>query len=127
MRKRRNFSAEFKAKVALENAISRHGVPDLLNTDQGVQFSSFGFINALKTAGVRISMGGRGRWMDNVFIERLWRSVKWEYVNFRSLSSVLSCGVVFLIIFTFLIGRHLILLFLMGNAPWKCIMIFSVP
>ena len=59
--------------AALEEAIARHGRPDIFNTDQGSQFTSFAFTTTLKDADIRISMDGRGRWMDNVFIERLWR------------------------------------------------------
>ena len=66
--------------AALEEAIARYGKPDIFNTDQGSQFTSFAFTNTLREAGVRISMDGRGRWMDNVFIERLWRSLKYECV-----------------------------------------------
>ena len=66
--------------AALEEAIARYGKPDIFNTDQGSQFTSFTFTNTLRDAGIRISMDGRGRWMDNVFIERLWRSVKYECV-----------------------------------------------
>ena len=66
--------------AALEEAIARHGRPDIFNTDQGSQFTSFPFTNTLRDAGIRISMDGRGRWMDNVFIERLWRSLKYECV-----------------------------------------------
>jgi putative transposase len=66
--------------AALEEAIATHGKPDIFNTDQGSQFTSFTFTNMLKDAGIRISMDGRGRWMDNVFIERLWRSLKYECV-----------------------------------------------
>jgi putative transposase len=66
--------------AALEEAISRYGKPDIFNTDQGSQFTSFAFTNTLKDADIRISMDGRGRWMDNVFIERLWRSLKYECV-----------------------------------------------
>ena len=65
---------------AVEEAIQRHGTPDIFNTDQGSQFTSFAFTNTLRDAGIRISMDGRGRWMDNVFIERLWRSLKYECV-----------------------------------------------
>ena len=65
---------------AVEEAISRYGVPDIFNTDQGSQFTSLEFTGALKEAGTRISMDGKGRWMDNVFIERLWRSAKYECV-----------------------------------------------
>jgi len=56
--------------AALEEAIARHGKPDIFNTDQGSQFTGFAFTNTLREAGIRISMDGRGRWMDNVFIER---------------------------------------------------------
>jgi transposase InsO family protein len=66
--------------AALEEAIARHGKPDIFNTDQGSQFTSFAFTTTLKDAGIRISLDGRGRWMDNVFIERLWRSLKYECV-----------------------------------------------
>jgi len=66
--------------AALEAAIARHGRPDIFNTDQGSQFTSFAFTTTLKDAGIRISMDGRGRWIDNVFIERLWRSLKYECV-----------------------------------------------
>jgi putative transposase len=66
--------------AALEQAIARYGRPDIFNTDQGSQFTSFAFTNTLKDAGIHISMDGRGRWMDNVFIERLWRSLKYECV-----------------------------------------------
>jgi putative transposase len=66
--------------AALEEAMARYGKPDIFNTDQGSQFTSFAFTNTLRDAGIRISMDGRGRWMDNVFIERLWRSVKYECV-----------------------------------------------
>ena len=65
---------------ALEEALSKHGKPEIFNTDQGSQFTSPEFTNVLKTAGVKISMDGKGRWMDNVFIERLWRSLKYECV-----------------------------------------------
>ncbi|MGY3238167.1 putative transposase [Bradyrhizobium sp. USDA 4472] len=61
---------------ALEEALARFGRPEIFNTDQGSQFTSAPFIGTLAATGVRISMDGRGRWMDNVFIERLWRSLK---------------------------------------------------
>ncbi len=66
--------------AALEEAIARYGRPGIFNTDQGSQFTSFAFTTTLSDAGIRISMDGRGRWMDNVFIERLWRSLKYECV-----------------------------------------------
>jgi putative transposase len=65
---------------ALEEALDRFGKPEIFNTDQGGQFTSPRFTGMLQDAGVRISMDGRGRWMDNVFIERLWRSLKYECV-----------------------------------------------
>jgi putative transposase len=65
---------------ALEEALGRFGRPEIFNTDQGSQFTSPRFTGMLQQAGVRISMDGRGRWMDNVFIERLWRSLKYECV-----------------------------------------------
>jgi putative transposase len=65
---------------ALEEAMSRFGRPEIFNTDQGSQFTSDEWIKVLEDAGVAISMDGKGRWIDNVFIERLWRSVKYEEV-----------------------------------------------
>ena len=65
---------------ALEEALALYGHPEIFNTDQGSQFTSFEFISALKENGIKISMDGKGRWMDNVFIERLWRSLKYECV-----------------------------------------------
>ena len=78
--------AEF-CVAALEEAMNRYGVPEIFNTDQGSQFTSLEFIQALKDAGVAISMDGKGRWMDNVMIERLWRSVKWEYLYLREVET----------------------------------------
>jgi len=79
---------------ALEEAIRRYGTPGIFNTDQGSQFTSFEFTAVLKEAGVRISMDGRGRWMDNVMIERLWRSLKYEcvYLNAFETGSELRRG-----------------------------------
>jgi putative transposase len=71
---------------ALAEALARYGRPDIFNTDQGSQFTSLDFTGALKDAGVRISMDGRGRCMDNVFIERLWRSLKYEAVYLHELT-----------------------------------------
>ena len=65
---------------ALEEAFAHHGVPEIINTDQGSQFTAMEWIEAVKTAGSRVSMDSKGRWMDNVFIERLWRSLKYECV-----------------------------------------------
>src|SRR4051794_6314842 len=65
---------------ALKEALARFGRPDIFNTDQGSQFTSSSFTGKLLAAAIRISMDGRGRWLDNVFIERLWRSLKYEDV-----------------------------------------------
>jgi len=65
---------------ALLDALARHGKPEIFNTDQGSQFTSNAFTGVLRAVEIKISMDGRGRWMDNVFIERLWRSVKYECV-----------------------------------------------
>jgi putative transposase len=73
---------------ALEEALSRHGTPEIFNTDQGAQFTSDAFTTVLKDAGVRISMDGKGRWIDNVFIERLWRSLKYEEVYLKAYENV---------------------------------------
>jgi putative transposase len=72
---------------ALEEALSKYGIPSIFNTDQGSQFTSFAFTSALQSHGVRISMDGRGRWLDNVFIERLWRSLKYENVYLNAYES----------------------------------------
>lgn len=73
---------------ALEEALERHGPPDIFNTDQGSQFTSDDFTQVLKDNGIRISMDGKGRWVDNVFVERLWRSVKYEEVYLRAYDSI---------------------------------------
>ncbi len=65
---------------ALEEALSEFGPPEIFNTDQGSQFTGKEWTTPLKAAGVAISMDGKGRWIDNIFIERLWRSVKYEDV-----------------------------------------------
>lgn len=65
---------------ALSEALERYGTPEIFNTDQGSQFTSTEFVGVLENAGVRVSMDGRGRWMDNVMVERLWRSLKYENV-----------------------------------------------
>ena len=66
----------------------RHGIPEIFNSDQGSQFTSEAFTGILNANGIRISMDGRGRWMDNVFIERLWRSVKYEDVYLKAYDSI---------------------------------------
>ncbi len=71
---------------ALEEALEKYGAPEIFNTDQGSQFTSINFTNVLKEHGIQISMDGKGRWMDNVFIERLWRSMKYECVYLKQFS-----------------------------------------
>lgn len=73
---------------ALEEAISKYGCPEIFNTDQGSQFTSEFFTGLLQSKGVAISMDGKGRWMDNVFIERLWRSVKYEDIYLKAYGSM---------------------------------------
>jgi putative transposase len=73
---------------ALEEAINRYGTPEIFNTDQGAQFTSDAFTGVLKDAEIRISMDGKGRWVDNVFVERLWRSLKYEEVYLKAYDSV---------------------------------------
>ena len=75
--------ADFCVEV-LEEALARHGKPGIFNSDQGSQFTSLAFTQVLKDAGVKISMDGRGRWMDNIMIERLWRSLKYECVYLQA-------------------------------------------
>jgi len=72
---------------ALEEALRRHGTPEIFNTDQGAQFTSDAFTDVLKQADIRISMDGKGRWIDNVFIERLWRSLKYEEIYLKAYES----------------------------------------
>ncbi len=73
---------------ALEEALKNFGAPEVFNTDQGSQFTSEAFTEILNAQGIRISMDGKGRWMDNVFIERLWKSVKYEEVYLKAYSSI---------------------------------------
>lgn len=82
-------SAEWCTEVFNE-AIRNHGIPEIFNTDQGSQFTSEIFINALKYNGIKISMDGKGRALDNIFIERLWRSVKYENVYLNVYENGLS-------------------------------------
>ena len=73
---------------ALKEAIARYGTPGIFNTDQGSQFTSDKFLEILENHGIDISMDGKGRWMDNVFIERLWWSVKYQDVYLKAYSSI---------------------------------------
>lgn len=73
--------------VALNEAIEKYGTPEMMNTDQGSQFTSQAFTSLLKDNNIQISMDGKGAWRDNVFVERLWRSVKYEEVYLRAYAS----------------------------------------
>jgi len=73
---------------ALEDTLAKHGKPEIFNTDQGSQFTSEAFTGVLKREGIRISMDGKGCWRDNVFVERVWRSIKYEEVYLRAYASV---------------------------------------
>jgi len=73
---------------ALQEAIEKYGCPSIFNTDQGSQFTSAGWIDELKANNIDISMDGKGRWMDNVFIERLWRSLKYECVYLNAFDNM---------------------------------------
>lgn len=72
---------------AVEDAIAKHGCPEIFNTDQGCQFTDRGFVELLKVHGIAISMDGKGAWRDNVFVERFWRSIKYEEVYLRAYES----------------------------------------
>ena len=74
--------------AALEEALAKHGKPEIFNTDQGSQFTSVDFTGVLTKNAIAISMDGKGSWRDNVFVERLWRSVKYEEVYLRAYGSV---------------------------------------
>ena len=76
---------------ALNAALERYGKPAIFNTDQGSQFTSRDWTDKLKAFGIQISMDGKGRWLDNVFIERLWRSLKQECVYYNAFDSVRDC------------------------------------
>lgn len=78
---------------ALKQAIDHYGIPDIFNTDQGSQFTSFQFTNILKDYEIKISMDGKGRWIDNVFIERLWRSLKYECVYLNNFENGLQAKI----------------------------------
>lgn len=71
---------------ALEDAIAQYGCPAIFNTDQSSQFTAESFTDTLRSHGIAISMDGKGRWMDNVFIERLWKSVKYEDIHLKAYS-----------------------------------------
>ena len=73
---------------AVEEALARHGTPKIFNTDQGSQFTSTDWIKLLAAREIKISMDGKGAWRDNVFVERLWRTIKYEQVYLRAYASV---------------------------------------
>jgi len=73
---------------AVEEALAKHGTPEIFNTDQGSQFTSTNFIKVLAAREIRISMDGKGAWRDNVLVERLWRTIKYEEVYLRAYASV---------------------------------------
>ena len=75
---------------AVEDAQARHGKPEIFNTDQGSQFTSTDFIRVLASRDIKISMDGKGAWRDNVFVERLWRTIKYEEVYLHVYASVLE-------------------------------------
>lgn len=76
------------AVEALEEAFTRYGQPDIVNTDQGSQFTASAFTEAVLSRGIRLSMDGKGSWRDNVFVERVWRSIKYEEVYLKAYESV---------------------------------------
>ena len=73
---------------AVREAITQYGCPEIFNTDQGCQFTSLEFTSLLKDQGIQISMDGKGCWRDNVFVERLWRSIKYEEVYLHAYDTV---------------------------------------
>jgi transposase InsO family protein len=74
--------------LEVEEAIAKYGCPEIFNTDQGIQFTAEAFTDTLHSRGIAISMNGKGRWMDNVFIERLWKSVKYEDIYLKAYGSM---------------------------------------
>jgi putative transposase len=76
------------AVEALEEAFAKYGQPEIVNTDQGSQFTATAFTEAVLSRGIRLSMDGKGAWRDNVFVERVWRSVKYEEVYLKAYESV---------------------------------------
>jgi putative transposase len=79
---------ELSAVRGAQDALARHGKPGIFNTDRGSQFTGSAFTGVLATNGIAISMDGKGAWRDSVFVERLWRSVKYEEVYLRANESV---------------------------------------
>ena len=81
------------AREIFEQACAHYGPPDIVNTDQGSQFTAEEFTEAVRDRGCRLSMDGRGAWRDNVFVERLWRSVKYECVYLKAYDGVRAAQV----------------------------------
>ena len=92
--------------AALEEALDRFGTPEIFNTDQGAQFTSTAFLDLLRTHDIQISMDGKGCWRDNVFVERLWRSVKYEEVYLHAYETVSDVRAGLLRYFTFFNHRR---------------------
>lgn len=91
---------------ALQEALARHGTPEIFNTDQGSQFTSLAFTSVLAKAGIAIGMDGKGAWRDNVFVERLWRSIKYEKVYLRAYDTVSTARASISRYLTFYNGRR---------------------
>jgi putative transposase len=91
---------------ALEEALTRYGAPGIFNTDQGSQFTAEDFTQPLETRGVRVSMDGKGRWVDNVFVERPWRSVKYEDIYLHAYETVRDVKVALASYFSFYNARR---------------------
>lgn len=102
---------------ALEEAIARFGKPEIFNTDQGAQFTAEAFLEVLERHEIRISMDGKGRWVDNVFVEPLWRSVKYEEVYLKAYETVAEARTSLANYFHFYNHerRHKAL----GQTPWQ--------
>ena len=106
---------------ALEEALARFGKPKIFNTDQGIQFTGGDFTGTLIGAGVRISMDGRGRWMDNVFVERLWRSLKYEDIYLKGYADGLEAktGIAQWVAFYNTVRPHMALEHRTPMAVWR--------
>ena len=91
---------------ALQEALTRFGSPEVFNTDQGSQFTAEAFTEVLKTNAISISMDGKGRWIDNVFVERLWRSVKYEDIYLHAYETPREVDVALARYFSFYNGRR---------------------
>ena len=91
---------------ALQEALSDYGAPEIFNTDQGSQFTDEAFTKVLVARGVRVSMDGKGRWVDNVFVERLWRSVKYEDIYLHAYETVREVNIALASYFSFYNARR---------------------